>query len=49
MEMSDVNCVRAMKLDEMDKEANSEGPEFKEPPYLEERTISSVYTSESLI
>lgn len=36
-EMLDVNCIRTRKLDEIDKEANSDGQKFKGPPYLEER------------
>lgn len=42
-EMLDVNRIRTRKLDEIDKEANSDGQEFKELPYAEERTTYSLF------
>lgn len=43
-EMLDVNCIRTRKLDEIDKEANSDRQKFKGPPYLEERTTYSLFS-----
>lgn len=42
-EMLDVNRIRTRKLDEIDKEANSNAQEFKELPYAEERTTYSLF------